>query len=247
MKNERFCDLFETMTQGVVYHDARGRIVAANPAALEVLGLSLNELIGRTSMDSRAQVIREDGSELPAFEQPAQMAPVERRPIRNVVMGVFHPREKRYRWLLVNAVPQFRPGHGDPYQVYAMFDDITGLKEIQDALSAGQWRKDVLGKDYFEMFLPSEARPAVAADMDKVMAGGQTKGFENMVKAIDGRERTLVLSVNRLVDDGETTGVVAVGQDISARKESGRRTGNEPEDPKRSKRHPEAFVGGPPS
>jgi PAS domain S-box-containing protein len=83
----------------------------------------------------------------------------------------------------------------------------------------GRRRSEVLGWDYFEMFLPVEAWGPVARDMQKVMAGRPTKDFENVVKAASGRELTLSWSVNRIVDGaGKTTGVVAVGLDISALK-----------------------------
>ena len=39
-REEKYRTLFETMVQGVVYQDAEGRIISANPAAEEILGLT---------------------------------------------------------------------------------------------------------------------------------------------------------------------------------------------------------------
>ena len=49
----------------------------------------------------------------------------------------------------------------------------------------GKKREDVLGKNYLEMFLPEEAREMVARDIEKVLDGEPTRGFENAVRAFD--------------------------------------------------------------
>ena len=122
---ERFRSLFETMAQGVVYQDAQGEIVAANPAAQRILGLSLDQMQGRTSSDPRWRTLHEDGSPFPGDTHPAMTALRTGRPVHDVVMGVFVPAADQYRWLSVNAVPLFAPGSPAPYQVYTTFDDIT--------------------------------------------------------------------------------------------------------------------------
>jgi len=43
-------------------------------------------------------------------------------------------------------------------------------------------------KDYFEEFLPDDAREAVAADIEKVSTGRPTRGFENAVVTHDGQQ-----------------------------------------------------------
>ncbi|MHC4143633.1 MAG: PAS domain S-box protein [Planctomycetota bacterium] len=83
----------------------------------------------------------------------------------------------------------------------------------------GYKRADVLGKNYLELFLPSDARQAVAADVEKVLAGEPTRGFENAVIAHDGQERILTWNVDRVLDSGDKpVGIVAIGQDITERK-----------------------------
>lgn len=136
---EKYRTLFETMTQGVVYQDANGKIISANPAAERLLGLTLDQMQARTSTDPRWRSIHEDGSPFPGETHPAMVALRTGEEVRNVVMGVFDPKENRYRWININAAPQFRPGEGRPYQVYATFDDITErkrAKELSDALNS---------------------------------------------------------------------------------------------------------------
>ncbi len=130
----RFHSLFETMAQGVVYQSANGEIILANPAAERILGLSLDEMQHRTSIDPRWHAIHEDGTAFPGEEHPAMQALQSGKPVNNVIMGIFHPQESAYRWLLINAVPEFRADETQPYQVYTTFTDITEWKRTDDAL-----------------------------------------------------------------------------------------------------------------
>jgi PAS domain S-box-containing protein len=121
----RHHSLFETMAQGVVYHDASGFIVAANPAAERILGLTLSQMQGRSPMDPRWRATREDGTEFRGEEHPAMEARRTGREVRGVVMGVYHPVADEQRWITIQAVPLLRPGEPPPAPVYALFDDIT--------------------------------------------------------------------------------------------------------------------------
>ena len=134
----RFRSLFETMAQGVVYQDATGGIIFANPAAQRILGLTLDQMQGRTSADPRWKAIREDGSEFPGEDHPAMISLRTGQPVRDVVMGVCQPPGDRHRWININAVPQFRPGETAPFQVYATLDDITERKRAEAALQQEQ-------------------------------------------------------------------------------------------------------------
>lgn len=130
----RFRTLFDTMKQGVVYQDAHGVITTVNPAAEQILGLTLAELRGRETLDPDQRAIHEDGSPFPADQHPAQTALRTGNPITDTIMGLYHPRQQTYRWIVVNAVPEFHPGDSQPHQVYTTLTDITELKLIQNEL-----------------------------------------------------------------------------------------------------------------
>ncbi|MBP6854492.1 MAG: PAS domain S-box protein, partial [Rhodoferax sp.] len=114
--------LFETVPQGLVYHDAQGRITSANPAAQRILGMNLAQMQGLTPVDPRWHTIHEDGSAFPGELHPAMVALRTGEPVHNVVMGVAVAGQG-YVWLLVNAIPLFSNGQLD--EVYASFEDIT--------------------------------------------------------------------------------------------------------------------------
>ena len=130
----RFRELYEELSQGVVYQDSAGQILMANPAAQEILGVSLEEMRGATSKDTRWQSLRPDGSLFPGEEHPAMEALRTGRRVEHRLMGVYNPRQQRYRWINISAVPLFRPGESKAYQVFASFEDLTQVREAEEKL-----------------------------------------------------------------------------------------------------------------
>ncbi len=144
---ERHRLLFETMAEGVVFQNIGGEITSANAAAQRILGLTLDQMKGRTSLDPRWRAIHEDGTDFEGDTHPAMVALRTGEPVQDVVMGVFHPQEGAYRWININAIPLFRAGESCPYQVYTTFNDITDRKRAEDRLQASLREKEMLLKE----------------------------------------------------------------------------------------------------
>ena len=123
--------LYESMAQGVVYQNQSGEIIEANPAAQTILGLSLDQMQGRTSTDPRWRAIKEDGTDFDGDAHPAMVALKTGKPVRDVIMGVFNPQDEELRWLNVNAIPQFREEETAPYQVFTTFCDMTDRFRVE--------------------------------------------------------------------------------------------------------------------
>ncbi|MBN1794125.1 MAG: PAS domain S-box protein [Candidatus Omnitrophica bacterium] len=84
----------------------------------------------------------------------------------------------------------------------------------------GQRREEILGKNYFETFLPDELRETIAEDFLGALEGKPTRGFVNPVRCADGRMRVFRWDVNPVRgDDGAHIGIVAIGQDVTMRYE----------------------------
>lgn len=126
--------LFQNMTQGVVYQNNEGKVLSANPAALEILGLTLEQLQGRTSYDPRWQSMHEDGRDYPGDSHPSMLALKTGKPVTGAIMGVFNPNTEQTRWLIIDAIPQFKDDENTPYQVFTTFNDITARKLAEDKL-----------------------------------------------------------------------------------------------------------------
>ncbi len=131
---QQYRTLFETMAQGVVYQNAEGEIVAANPAAEQILGLSLEQMKGRKSIDPRWKAVDRDKKELPGEEHPAMLALRNCSKVENFVQGIFNPKINDYVWIIVNSIPQFKPGSLKPHQVYSTFLEFTKRKKTEDEL-----------------------------------------------------------------------------------------------------------------
>jgi PAS domain S-box-containing protein len=131
-RDRRYRALFDTIHLGVVYQDAEGRILGANPAAERLLGVSVEQMMDRTSSDPRWRAVHEDGSEFPGEEHPSMKALRTGEQVQDVILGMFHPGREEYRWLKVNAVPQFREGDERAYQVYTSFEDVTEKRRAEE-------------------------------------------------------------------------------------------------------------------
>lgn len=130
----KYKQLFETMMLGVVYQNTDGQIISANPAAESILGLSLDQLQGRTSIDSDWGAVHEDGSDFPGEDHPAMVSLRTGKPESNKIMGILNPKEGRTKWILINAHPEFRAGDEKPFSVFTTFLDITERIEAQSNL-----------------------------------------------------------------------------------------------------------------
>jgi two-component system CheB/CheR fusion protein len=117
----RFRLLFQTISEGVVFQGADGAITDANPAAESLLGLTVDQMLGRTSVDPRWRAVRSDGTDYPGAEHPAMVALRTGRPVTGAVMGICHPLTGQTRWLRVNATPLYTAGGTAPTQVYTTF------------------------------------------------------------------------------------------------------------------------------
>jgi PAS domain S-box-containing protein len=126
--------VFAAMSEGVVIRGQGGEILEANAAALAILGLSLDELTGRTSLDSRWQTVREDGTAFPGAEHPAMVTLRTGQPVREQIMGVDDP-QRGLRWLSINSNPIWGDDGTSPTGVVTTFVDITEKKAMEARLA----------------------------------------------------------------------------------------------------------------
>jgi PAS domain S-box-containing protein len=130
---ERFQTLVKNLHVGILLQGPGSEVLLANPRALELLGLTEDQVLGRTSFDPAWNVIHEDGSPFPSRTHPAAQAIATGRPARDVVMGVYRPMTKDRVWLRVDAEPQLT-SDGNVVQVVCTFQDITARRGTETAL-----------------------------------------------------------------------------------------------------------------
>ncbi len=256
---EKYRTLFEGMAHGVFYLQADGEVTDVNPAALEILGLTYEQVIGKSSFDPQWKVIHEDHSQLPGEEYPPMVALRTGKPVRNEVAGVYNPQKKDFVWININAIPQFKQGEDKPYRAFVTAHDITAIKHTQRELQQerdrarhyldlagvmflamntegnvtlvntkaceilGYEEAEILGKNWFESFLPERWREKVMAVGRELLAGETENAeyFENPVSTRSGEERIIAWHNKILRDDNSNIiGLLCSGLDVTERKRS---------------------------
>ena len=245
--------LFETLPLGVSFHDAQGRILAANPALMAVLP-SADEGIVASGPEEWLQFgppIDPDGSPFTVDDFAVARALRTGEEVRGLVIGI--RRDGARRWLRVDAIPLFRSDAERPHQVYTLVEDITEqrqaeealafqsqlLQSVRDAIVAtdnegritywGPGAAAMLGYDAGEI-VGRSASLLVAPDWREQQAQGFHGALnsgrheaEYLLRRADGSFVWASVAVSRVSNAaGETTGVVAVGRDISEQRRSQR-------------------------
>jgi len=163
---QRFDALIGTISEGVLLMDRDGVFRDANKAAQEILGRSLEDLVGSHFSDDTWRGIREDGTPLPNVEFPFWRAYVERETVPNEVMGIYPP-DAPPRWIRVTAQPLFHKDEAEPYAVLICFDDVTDEKLKEEALQASRdLLSSVLSSSLDGIFVLSSVRDGEDAIVD---------------------------------------------------------------------------------
>jgi PAS domain S-box-containing protein len=141
----RYKSVIDGLLYGVVCHDNTGKIVYANEAASNILGLPLDVLQGKTSLDPDWHVVKEDGSSYSGEEHPAMVTLATGKKITGTILGVYNVKVHDYKWISVSTIPQFREGEKKPVFVHAIFEDVTERLQFEYDLKESKDR-------YYSMF-----------------------------------------------------------------------------------------------
>lgn len=122
--------LIEAIPQPAVLHSPSGEIVAANRKAADVLGLTIETLLGRESFDPRWRALNGEGEALPGQDHPAMRAIEQNAPVGPSIMGVELPAGER-RWIRVTATPVEWPNETARVGCLASFSLIQAPHALQ--------------------------------------------------------------------------------------------------------------------
>lgn len=176
-------------------HGPAGEIIYFNRSACRILGLTANQLLGKSSIDPYWKTLKEDGSPFPRNEHPAMVTLRTGSIQKNIVMGVTRP-EGPMVWIQVNSYP-ITEG-----RVVATFVDITDrifetrrLEEAQQVARIGSWS-----------FRVSDGRISWTDQMFNIFPFSIAKGIpsvQEQSQAIHPSDRVLWnRAVNRSLQDG---------------------------------------------
>ncbi len=144
--SDMHADILASLEQGIVVQDRAGAIIFSNPAAANMLGLSVDQMQGRSSLDPRWQAIHEDGSAYPGDTHPAMRTLADGMPVRGDIMGIHKP-DGTLTWISVNTEPLGQHRNTLPQAVAAIFTDISLQRGLQAELETSQARFNQLAQN----------------------------------------------------------------------------------------------------
>lgn len=137
--------LVEHLPTGIVVHGPETHVLTCNSKAAELLGLTQDQMQGKSALDPAWHFLREDGSPLTLEEYPVNQVIANQKPIDHFVAGVYRPSVGNHVWLLINAYPFF--GHDQTLEkVVVTFVDISAQKQAQLNLKLSQQRYESLAQ-----------------------------------------------------------------------------------------------------
>src|SRR5690606_29360447 len=122
------------LSEGIVVQSADGSILTCNPAAEAILGLSVDQMVGRTPYDPRWRSIHRDGSEFRGDTHPSMITLRTGEPQHGVSMGVHKP-DGTLTWISINTQPLIHEDELEPHAVVCSFTDVTNVVRSEEALS----------------------------------------------------------------------------------------------------------------
>ncbi|WP_155180739.1 PAS domain S-box protein, partial [Fulvivirga lutimaris] len=122
--NERkYKAMVDTLAEGLIMQNNDGEIIEFNKSALQILGITSDQMYGRTSFDPRWKSFNAEEEPLSGDQHPIIQSLKEGKSIDRFIMGVHKPTGE-ISWLSVNSRPIIDED-GEVQQAIASFNDVT--------------------------------------------------------------------------------------------------------------------------
>ncbi len=131
---KKYRTLFESMRQGVFYQSSEGKLLDINNAGLQIFGISKSEFLNTNSYDPSWKATNQDGTLLKAEDHPSMIVLKTGKPVTDKIASIYNPKEKRIRWLVINALPEFNDKDNSLSGVVTTMHDITDLINTEKRL-----------------------------------------------------------------------------------------------------------------
>jgi PAS domain S-box-containing protein len=201
---------FDTLAEGLLVLDPKGRIVLANSAFVEVVGGSADALVGKPAASLGWTLPAQAGARAPDTAQGSEATPwkalfSDGQARRNVLMHLVDAQGKR-RTFMLNGSPV--PGaNGKVAGMLVSLDDVTALEEQEiqlrlardEAESANRAKSDFLANMSHEIRTPMNA---ILGFAELLRRGWQhdTNDAQRHLDIILGSGRHLLALINDILD-----------------------------------------------
>ena len=129
----KYRSLLDNLSSGVVVHNPDTSILLCNVASTCLLGLTEDQMFGRTAMAPDWCFLQGDGTPMPLADYPVNQVIASGEKLQNHVVGIPHTGRIDPVWVLCNAYPMFEEA-GKIAQVVVTFTDITERKKAETEL-----------------------------------------------------------------------------------------------------------------
>jgi PAS domain S-box-containing protein len=171
--------LIENLNAAVVVHNSDTSIKLCNNTACKLLGLTMEQMFGKTAIDPAWHFFLEDGTIMSVENYPVNQVIATEKPLKDLIVGINRPNDNSRVWVLINAFPEFH-SNGKLKQVLVTFIDITSRKKAENILQK-QLNKIVLFRkitDQIRQSLePEELFQTAADEIGKAFNVNQTLIF----------------------------------------------------------------------
>jgi PAS domain S-box-containing protein len=129
----RYQALLETMEAGYISHGPDTKILYFNSRACEILGLSADEIMGKTAADPQWHFIDENETSIPHEQYPVNLILSTGQPLKSQIYGIIKSTAAEPVWVKVNGVPVFCTD-GNLIEIVISFVDVTDWFKAEKAL-----------------------------------------------------------------------------------------------------------------
>jgi PAS domain S-box-containing protein len=127
----------DNLNVGVVVHAPDTEVIYSNHAANSILGLTMEQMLGKTAMDPYWKFINEDGTDMSPMDYPVSLTLATRAELKDHTVGIVRGENEQVRWVVCNG-HSVLDERGELSHLLISFVDITERKQAEEALLASE-------------------------------------------------------------------------------------------------------------
>ena len=160
---QKYRSLLDNLSSGVVVHNPDTSIMLSNPMAATLLGMSQDQMMGKTAPNPDWCFLQDDGTPMLLKDYPVNRVIDSGERLQNHVVGVRHPNRSEPTWLLCNAYPIIDE-EGKVQSVVVTFTDITERKQAEIQIQALAFSDPLTGLPNRRLLMDRLERALAAAN-----------------------------------------------------------------------------------
>ena len=186
-ERKQYHDFLDNLNAGVVAHAPDTSILFCNRRALEILGLSMDQMMGKTAMDPQWRFVHANGSDMAPDDYPIGRILKNQTMLEDYVLGIVGANDRPATWVICNGLPVMNT-EGSLDHILISFFDITERKQAVDR----------------EMALNENLARAKRMESLGLLAGGVAHDLNNMLGPMLGLPDLIKEDLELLLTPGET-------------------------------------------